>query len=384
MRILHIGKFFPPHAGGIERFSADLTAALSARGVDVAMLAHAPPGEATRKFVDSGVDVVLAACHGQFLYAPLSPSFPLHLRRIIRDFRPQALHLHMPNVSAFWALLSPAARALPWVVHWHADIPQTAQRTGLRAGYTFYRPWEQALLRRARAIVATSRNYLEASTALAPWREKTRVIPLGIDSTADVVADARSGSGSAFREVHWPSAGIRVLAVGRLSHYKGFDVLLDAVARLPSVSLLLIGSGECAAALRARASELGIEARVRFAGHADEATLAAAYARAQIFCLPSTGRSEAFGIVLLEAMRARLPVVATAIPGSGVEYVVDHGRAGLLAAPADAASLTQALGSLAADAALRERFAAAGHARWQAEFTLARCAQQILDLYRSL
>ncbi len=172
--------------------------------------------------------------------------------------------------------------------------------------------------------------------------------------------------------------------MGRLSHYKGFDVLLDAVARLPSVSLLLIGSGECAAALRARASELGIEARVRFAGHADDATLAAAYARAQIFCLPSTERSEAFGIVLLEAMRARLPVVATAIPGSGVEYVVDHGRAGLLAAPADAASLTQALGSLAADAALRERFAAAGHARWQAEFTLARCAQQILDLYRSL
>src|SRR6185437_9044282 len=132
-------------------------------------------------------------------------------------------------------LLSPAARALPWVVHWHADIPQTADRSGLRAGYKFYRPWEQALLRRARAIVATSQNYFDASAALAPWRDKTHVIPLGIDTTTDALAhvDAAGGPGTPGRDIHWPSAGIRVLAVGRLSHYKGFDVLLDAVALLP-------------------------------------------------------------------------------------------------------------------------------------------------------
>ncbi len=392
MRVLHIGKFFPPHAGGIERSSADLCTALVGRGVGVAMLAHASPRDASRLFSAGGVEVTLAACHGHLLYAPVSPSFPLHLGRIIRRFQPELLHLHVPNVSAFWALLSPAARRLPWVVHWHSDIPLDVRHAGVRAMYALYRPWETALLRRARAIIATSRPYLDASAALAPWREKVQVVPLGIGK-ADATTDASRHDDAKVdnvanvalrRDVHWPAAGTRVLAVGRLSYYKGFDVLLRALARLPGISVLLVGSGECESALRALAQDLGVESRVRFAGAVDDATLAAAYARAQIFCLPSIERSEAFGLVLLEAMRARLPVVASAIPGAGVGYVVADGETGLLVPPGDADALAEALRRLAADSALREQLAAAGHARWQAEFTLDRCAQRVLELYRSL
>jgi glycosyltransferase involved in cell wall biosynthesis len=392
MRVLHIGKFFPPHAGGIERSSADLCTALAARGVDVAMLAHASPGGATRRFTADGVDVTLAACHGQLLYAPVSPSFPLQLSRVIARFRPDLLHLHVPNVSAFWALLSPAARRLPWVVHWHSDIPLDVRHAGVRAMYGLYRPWEQALLRHARAIVATSTPYLDASAALAPWRGKVRVVPLGIGNAEATAEPSRRDSEkvenaanvAAREDVNWPAAGTRVLAVGRLSYYKGFDVLLRALAQLPEVGLLLVGSGECEGTLRALARELGIEARVHFAGTVDDAALAAAYARAQIFCLPSIERSEAFGLVLLEAMRARLPVVASAIPGSGVGYVVADGETGLLVSPGDAEALANSLRRLAADPALGGRLASAGHARWQDEFTLDRCAQRVLELYRSL
>lgn len=378
MRVLHIGKFFPPYPGGIERYGADLAAAQAAAGIATALLAHAPPGvHRTRRFDAAGVEVTLAACHGQLLYAPVGPSFPLLLARTLRRFQPDLLHLHLPNTSAFWALLSPAARKLPWIVHWHADIPlDIGGRRALRVAYALYRPWEQALLRRARAIVATSAPYLEASAALAPWRDKTHVVPLGIAPSPAIASGHDDAHGL------WPASGLRLLAVGRLSYYKGFDVLLHALAAAPAAQLLLIGTGECEAALRRLAGELRVEERVRFAGHADDALLTRAYAHADAFCLPSIDRAEAFGLVLLEAMRAGLPVIASNIRGSGVGHVVRHGETGLLVPPRDATAMAAAIAELAASAELRRRYGVAGRQRWQDEFTLAASAQRIAALYR--
>lgn len=356
------------------------------------MLAHAAPGEHGRAYTSDDVRVTLAACYGQLLYAPISPAFPLLLNRLIAAQRPELLHLHMPNVSAFWALLSPAARRLPWVVHWHADVPLDVRRAGVRAMYRLYRPFEQALLRRARAVIATSAAYRDSSTALAPWLEKTTVIPLGLgegDAAAeDTFANVDKVAPPALpNDGLWPAAAgtsLRVLAVGRLSYYKGFDVLLRAVAQVPEANLLLIGSGERETQLKALARELDIAARVRFAGHVDDATLEQAYREAQVFCLPSVERTEAFGMVLLEAMRARLPVIASAIEGSGVGYVVADGVSGVLVPPGDAAALARALARMTGDRDLRARLGAGGAARWREEFTLDRCAERVLALYRSL
>jgi glycosyltransferase involved in cell wall biosynthesis len=386
MRVLHIGKFYPPYPGGIERSSADLCAALAARDVDVAMLAHAAPGQSTRNYMEAGVDVTLAACHGQLLYAPLSPGFPLLLNRSIAEHRPDLLHLHLPNVSAFWALLSPAARRVPWIVHWHADVPLDIRRAGVRATYRLYRPFEQALLKRAHAVIATSAPYCDSSTALAPWRDKITVIPLGIGSEDTFTHVDKYTPPATQNAALWPAStgtGLRILAVGRLSYYKGFDVLLRALAQTRDASLLLIGGGECEAQLKAVARDLDIEARVHFAGHVDDATLARAYGEAQVFCLPSIERTEAFGMVLLEAMRARLPVIASAIPGSGVNYVVDEGS-GVLVPPGDAGALGHAFARMAESPELRERLGTGGAARWREEFTLDRFAQRVLALYRSV
>ena len=332
MRVLHIGKFFPPHPGGIERTSADLCVGLAATGIDAAMLAHAEPGtrHTTTQRIDD-VDVTLVACLGRLLYAPISPTFPVWLHRVIARFRPEILHLHVPNTSAFAPLMLSSARRIPWVVHWHADIPIDSRHAGLRIGYSLYRPWEQALLRRARAIIATSPDYAESSAALAPWRSKVHVVPLGIsDGSATRLDNAKS--------ILWPGAPLRLLAVGRLSYFKGFDVLLRAVADVPEASLVLIGDGECGDELRRLAKTLNIESRVNFAGRIDmtpdgNTKLAAAYASADIVCLPSTERAESFGIVLVEAMRAGIPVICSAIPGSGVNYVVRDGETGVMVSP---------------------------------------------------
>lgn len=372
MRILHLGKYYAPERGGIERHTQALAEYCVGHGDRVGALVHQRPGcWRSGEETLNGVVVRRVGCLAAPVYTPVSPTFPWHLSRMLHELQPQVLHLHLPNPSCFAALASPAARRLPWLVHWHADVPPDAPDWRLRLGYRAYRPLEQALLARTRAVIATSQAYLEASHALVRWQHKTRVIPLGIAATEPGTPDATA----------WPhSAGLRLLAVGRLSRYKGFDVLIDALAMRPHDSLLLVGDGECAQPLRAQAAARGVAERIHFTGAIDDAGLASAYASADVFVLPSRDRGEAFGLVLLEAMRAGLPVVASAIAGSGVASVVGGGEAGLLVPPDDAAALAHALTQMQ-QPATRQQLGACGRARWQAHFTLEQSARATRALY---
>lgn len=372
MRILHVGKYYAPQRGGIERCTQDLAEWAVAHGHAAAALVHQPAGVLRGAAERIGeVEVVRAGCVAAPLYTPLSPAFPLHLARLLDRFRPDLLHLHLPNPSAFWALTLPAARRLPWVAHWHAEVPTDTPDWRLRAAYRVYRPFEQTLLARSAAIVTTSEAYAAASRALAPWRAKTRAIPLGIGEA--VAAPAAPPD--------WPAGtGLRLLAVGRLSAYKGFDVLLEALARCADARLVLIGQGEEAPRLQALAARLGVVDRVRFAGAVDDAGLSAAYAAADLVVLPSLDRGEAFGMVLLEAMRAGRAVIASDVAGSGISSVVGS-DAGMLVPPGDAAALAAAIAALAADPARRRALGEAGQARWRVRFMLAHAADPFLALY---
>ena len=376
MRVLHLGKYYAPQRGGIERYTQALAEWSVAQGDAVGVLVHQRVGTWWRaQEIMAGVDVRRAGCIAAPLYTPLSPAFPLELARALRELEPDLLHLHCPNPSCFAALASPAARRLPWIVHWHAEVAPDSPNWRLRAAYRAYRPFEQAMLARARTIIATSQAYVEASVALAPWRAKTVVIPLGIEDTEPA---------SRAPEL-WPAqAGVRLLAVGRLSHYKGFDVLIEALAQVANARLLLIGRGECERELHALAHARGLDQRIAFAGELDDATLAAAYVAADAFVLPSLDRSESFGLVLLEAMRAGLPVIASAIPGSGVGTVVADGQTGWLVPPGDAQALAHAIARLGDAADVRKRFGAAGRARWASVFTLEQSAMAVRAVYRAV
>lgn len=375
MRILHIGKYYAPVRGGIERYTQALAEWCVEHGDAVEVLCHQRPGIRKRGTESiAGVGVRRAACVAAPLYTPLSPSFPFELARALREFQPDVLHLHFPNPSCFFALTSPHARRLPWIVHWHADVPPDSSDWRLRFAYRMYRPFEQATLRRAVAVVATSQSYVDASIALATWHAKTHVIPLGIADTAPALPDASL----------WPTgAGLRLLAVGRLSRYKGFDVLIEALACVPDVQLLVVGEGECAADLRALVHVRGLDHRVAFGGALSDDQLASAYAAANAVALPSLDRGEAFGLVLLEAMRAGRATVASDIDGSGVGFVVSDGITGLLVPPGDAATLAAAIERLQ-DGNLRTQLGDSGRHRWRELFLLETSAQRIHDLYRSV
>lgn len=371
LRILHVGKFYPPVHGGIEVFLADLVAAQRAAGIEAAVVVHGDrqPGDPPW--------LVRVPVQSQLVYAPIALGFRRALAGAIERVRPDVLHLHMPNNAVFWVLTLPAAGRLPWVVHWHADVVQTRMRAALRLAYGLYRPFEQAVLERAERIIVTSPPYLAASEPLQPWRHKCAVVPLGLASAAAAAA--------ASPEAGTQARPLRLLSIGRLAYYKGFDTLVRAVAQTPGVELQIAGDGELRGELEAlvrRLTPAGAQPTVRLLGAVDEATKHRLLGECDVVCVPSCERTEAFGVVLLEAMRHGRPCIASDLPGSGMPWLVTEACAGVLAPVNDPGGWQRAIERLRGDASLRRRMGEAGRRAFIERFSIDACASRIAAVYR--
>ncbi|MEJ2534517.1 MAG: glycosyltransferase [Gammaproteobacteria bacterium] len=382
MRVLHIGKYFAPFKGGVETYMMDVMRALTRLGCECMALVHRHDRSLRdlreRPDGPQGFGVVRAATWFTAFFTPISPGFPFTLWRVLRSFRPDVVHVHLPNPSACWLLLTPGARRANWMVHWHSDVITARLGWAMRVLYALYRPLERRLLRRADAIVATSESYLETSESLADFPDKCHVIPLGLDPGRlddRAAADERALVGG---------EPLRVLAVGRLTYYKGFGYLLRALARTEGVILDVVGEGELERELKAMAGALDLRERVTFHHAVNDQRLAKLLRDCDCLCLPSIERTEAFGLVLLEAMAFSRATVASRVRGSGMAWVVEDGVTGLLVAPADESALAAALERLRDDPELARRLGRNGRRRFDEEFHIDRSAQRLEELYGKL
>ncbi|MEF2231548.1 MAG: glycosyltransferase [Pseudodesulfovibrio sp.] len=347
MRILQLAKYYPPAPGGIETFVRDLSHGLVAQGHGNMVLAHRFHRTEPKELTGSMGRVVRVPSHGEVMYSPVAPTYLLHLRRALRTFRPDAVLVHMPNVSGFWPLL--LRLPCPLIAYWHSDVIFPAQKRLHRAAYTAYALFERALLSRAAEIIATSPPYLEHSLPLRPFRDKCTVIPLAIDpgrmpacSAADVAAAKERFLGDADAEY--------IYAAGRFAHYKGFEHLIRAArlakGRLPELRYVIAGEGETRRDILRLIEREGLCGLVRCPGHVDNADYWALMAGCKAFCLPSVERTEAFGIVLLEAMALGKPCISTSIPGSGTAWINRHGETGIVVEPGNAEALAEAFAAV--------------------------------------
>ena len=267
-------------------------------------------------------------------------------------------------------------------MHWHADVVASLIDRRLALAYRLYRPLEQRLLAASKAIIATSAPYLEASAALKPWRERCHVIPLGLDASR--FPDPEAGAVARAATLWGAGTSFRVLAIGRLTYYKGHDVLIRAAAELPDSRILIVGSGDQRERLAALIESLQLRERVLLPGFQPQAELYALLASCDVLCLPSLERTEAFGMVLLEAMRFGKAVVVGDIPGSGPGWVVRQAGHGLLTPPGDAAALAAALRELQHDPARRQTLGQSGATALRQRFGSDQVALAVADLYRQV
>ncbi len=372
MHILHLGKYYAPYRGGMETILQAMAEGLLDAGCDVTLVTS---GESAQDEVATirgprrhhEGRLVRAARLAQINSQPLNPGLAGLLRRELALRPPDLLHLHLPNPLAAGVCLAlrrdPSLPRVPLAVWYHADI--TRQRLGAR----LVGPVIRACLREADGISVSSASLRDGSPLLGPWRDKVAVIPFGLEPEPwDAVVPRRDGP---------------LLFVGRLVGYKGVDVLLEALAAVPAAELDVVGNGPLETSLRARATALGLDGRVRFRGEMDQAGIAGQFARARALVLPSVDRSEAFGLVQLEAMAAGVAVVATELP-TGVSEVGVPGTTCLRTPPGDAAGLAAALAAVWHEPGLAARLGEAGRARYREHYTSGAMVARLLDWYATL
>jgi glycosyltransferase involved in cell wall biosynthesis len=353
---MHLGKFYPPHHGGIETHVRDLAVRQARTGRVIVIAANAQRRN-DRKVIE-GVEVVRVARLGTIASMPVCPGLTIAIRKYPTDL----VHLHTPNPGAAFSFLRSKHRGKLIVTH-HAD---TLGRKLLRSVADIY---VRRVMERASIILTTSQRYLDSSEELAPFREKCRVIPLGIDPVEwEGTRNVASGNG-----LGQPL----ILAAGRLVPYKGFDTLIRAMKDVDA-KLLIIGTGPQEGALRALAASAGVQHKVEIRGRVSD--LQPWFRQASIFVLPSTTRAEAFGIVQLEAMGAGLPVINTNLE-SGVPEVSVHGQTGFTVPPGNSEALAEALRTLLEREDLRREFGARARARVEAEFTADCMAERTMAVY---
>jgi glycosyltransferase involved in cell wall biosynthesis len=368
MRVVQLGKYYYPHMGGIETHLDLLCRSLS-HSVDVEAVVFNIGRETLREAVE-GVSVTRCGTLVTFASSPVSPAMAWELSKRNYD----VLHLHTPNplaAAAYLASRKPRRHAL--VVTHHSDIVRQARLKHLVS------PVMRMVLERADAILTTSPNYLASSKELEPFRTKCHVVPYGLDLQALAPDEGARSTAARIRAQH---PGPLVLSVGRLIYYKGFDVAIEAM-KGTAATLLIIGEGPLRASLEAKARALDVADRVAFVGEVHNRSLLPYYLAADLFVLASVARSEAFGIVQLEAMACRVPVVNTALD-SGVPFASRHGDTGITVPPGDAIALGAAIRRLLGDADLRRHYGERGRARVEAEFSVGQMAAAIWLIYRQV
>lgn len=361
LKVLHVGKYYPPHMGGIETHMQALCGELR-NHVDLRVLVASNNYSTTEEVLD-GVAVSRVATRFTMASTPLCPGM---ITKICYD-KSDIIHLHLPNPMAVLGYLASRHRAR-LIVTYHSDMVRQKLLGPM------FEPFLHAALRRSSAIITTSPNYLRTSPVLAQHQERCHVIPLGIPTEKFDRCDPKIAA-----KIRQQYGDRLIVSVGRLVYYKGFEHLIRA---MPGVNgnLLIIGEGPLGEPLSELARELGVGDRVHFMGKISHDLLAACYHAAKVFVLASILRSEAFGIAQVEAMAAGLPVVNTQLD-SGVPFVSVHEQTGLTVPPGDPSALAKAVNRLLDNPDLRASLGAAGVLRAQQEFRLDAMVSRTMSLY---
>jgi glycosyltransferase involved in cell wall biosynthesis len=367
IRVCHLSKYYPPAPGGIETHVRTLARAQADLGAEVRVFCvnHDSPRTAVEQ--DGPVEVVRFGRRASAAKIDYCPGLASALGGLEADI----LHLQVPNPTMILALLRARPRT-PLVITYQSDVVKQRLRAAL------FRPLERALYRRAAMILPTSPTYASGSEFLRPYAAKTQVLPMGIDLAPYLdPSEADRGKAGAIRERY---AGPLWLGCGRLIYYKGFPVAVRALRHVPG-TLLLVGDGPDRPRLEAEADALGVRDRVAFLGAMPYQEIVPYYLAADAFWFPSVARSEAFGLVQVEAMACGTPVINAAIPRSGVPWVSPDGVTGLTVPVDDPSALAAAANRLLDEPGLRDRLGAAGRERAGREFDHRVMARRSLAIY---
>ncbi|AGY92629.1 hypothetical protein SPICUR_08505 [Spiribacter curvatus] len=368
MRVLHTFKVYSlEREGGVQRAITALAAGMPEGDVGHIFFTLANDGPWTLQPADPNLSVHAvrrtATC--------CATDFSLHARRPFRALASDAdiVHYHLP-----WPFVHLLDRqvppGVPRVATYHADICRNPLLKRV------YEPMMERFLRRLDAVIATSPVYARTSPVLQRLPEAlVQVAPLGVEVRDDRGVDVEQARAELSARL---GEGF-MLFLGATRRYKGGPVAIEA---LRHTTATLVMAGECVDrdALEARARASGVADRVVFLDRVTEVEKWALLDLCRAMVMPSTLRSEAFGLALVEAGVARRPAITCEI-GTGTSYVVRDGETGRVVPPNDARALGAAMEQLHTDPALAAALGRGGHERYRQHFTAAAYAGRMRRIY---
>jgi len=344
--VLHVLGTAERHSQGISRIVENLAAHIDPLRYRVSVLFIRRDGPIGDRFRAAGIPVGVARWEGGLS----DPAGAVRFLREVRAMRPDIVHIHAGGLSPRMLARRAGARVL---IHYHSLAEESGGRRIVRTA------------RGADLVVANS-----AATAATVTGSNTKIVYPGVRVPPRIVHEREE------------DAVVTIGIAARLVPIKGIEYLLPAVAaarrELGAISLQIAGAGPAEMTLRESALAAGIADIVEFHGWRDD--VMDVMRGWDIYAQPSL--AEGFGVSVLEAMAAGLPVVATAV--GGLKEIVEHGRTGWLVPPADSAALAQRIISLARDPDLRKRMGEAGRDRASRHFSLDREAAEIQAAYDTM
>ena len=364
MKVLHVYKtYLPDSIGGVEMAIQELTQGIRSHDIESQVLT------VSHQTTDHQTDQIKIN-RLKTSFSISSCPFSIDFIKKFHDYTASAdiIHYHFPWPFAEMIHLYKDIKK-PSLVTYHSDIVRQ------RFLKPFYRPLMKAFLSSAHCIVTTSQNYLDSSEDLQPFRDKCRVIPIGLSDTAD--------HNVASKIAHWKERLPKnfILYIGVTRYYKGLHLLLEA-AGYTDANIVIAGSGPLDAELKERVATETLD-NVHLIGRISESDKSALLHLTSAVILPSHLRSEAFGITLVEGLMYGKPLISTDI-GTGTSYINQHKKTGFVVPTNDVKQLLKAINKLHYDETLSQRFGQAARERYIQNFTQAQYCQRYANVYHQL
>lgn len=333
-KVLHISTYYPPSYGGIEQVAYDIVTGLKDKYEQKVICFNHDKG--TVKDVNNSVEIIRIGFWKKIASQAFSFEYRKQLKCIIKEFKPNVIHLHLPNPLITIYLLTLNLKGIKLIIHWHSDI---IKQKILR---NFYKPFETMILKRADKIVVATNYHSEYSISIKKYRAKTIIFPYCLD----------------FKKLENRDKNIerreeKIFFLGRHVPYKGIEYLIEASKYIKkSAEIVIAGSGPLTEKLKKQAE--GLE-NIKFVGKISNEDVVKYLYNSNVFAFPSITRNEAFGVAMAEAMYCGLPVVSFAIEGSGVNWVNQDGKTGFVVENMNSLKFAEAVNRLLEDDSLREK-----------------------------
>lgn len=378
MKIVIVAPYFYPHLGGAEVYTINIARRLRMLGCEVSIVTTGGRDSDQIETIE-GMRVHKVHATMTLSNTPVGAGWSRQLSEIFRYEQPDVINAHTP-VPFLADIAQRASGSTPFVLTYHNDLAKDFPPFRL-AAWAAHKLLIDRTIRLSTRIIATSEYYALESPHLRQYRAKIGIVPPGVDTEIfrpDVTVEADVGRRYAGSKI--------ILFVGSMkrSHqHKGLGILIQAFANLvhnfDDTKLVAVGEGDAISKYRDIARRLKVDDRIEFTGRLDDHKLAQLYKLATVLAMPSTNRSEGFGMVSMEAAAAGTPVVGSNI--GGVPYAVSNNITGLLAEPKSVGSLCCALSRVLKDEHLARSLGQAGAERARRDFSWPSLAAQTFQIF---